>query len=113
MKYIAKLIHAVSEAIWAGRFCPEKPDLFRPLTRGLLDEGAPFLILADFDAYCAAQERAAIRFRTGADWTRSSILNVAAMGRFTSDRAVAEYARDIWMAAPAEGHRLQGWGNSR
>jgi starch phosphorylase len=72
--------------------------LFRPIVEGLLGRD-PFFHCADFAAYVAAQDRAAKAFGTDS-WTTMSILNVAAMGPFSSDRAVGEYAEQIWRVAP-------------
>ena len=55
-----------------------------------------FCLMADFDAYLAAQDAVSQAFTDTARWTRMSILNVARCGKFSSDRAIGEYARDIW-----------------
>ena len=55
-----------------------------------------FLVTADFDAYRAAQAAVARRWRDRKTWRRSAILNTARTGWFSSDRAIAEYAADIW-----------------
>jgi len=72
--------------------------LFRPIVEDLLGRDR-FHCCADYTGYAAAQDRAARAFGTDG-WTRMSILNVAGMGPFSSDRAVAEYARDIWNVNP-------------
>jgi starch phosphorylase len=59
-----------------------------------------YLLLADFPLYLAAQEQVDEAWRDTARWTRMSILNVARMGKFSSDRTIAEYNRDIWKAKP-------------
>jgi starch phosphorylase len=59
------------------------------------------MLLADFDAYLACQERVAAAYRDREAWTRMSILNVARMGRFSSDRTIREYAEQIWGVLPA------------
>ena len=68
--------------------------------RGLLDYGDTYMLLADFDAYVSCQQRVSAAYRDPEDWTRMSILNVARMGRFSSDRTIREYARDIWGVKP-------------
>ena len=60
----------------------------------------PFMVLADFRAYVTAQARVAAAWRDEDGWTRSSILNVARAGYFSSDRAIREYAARIWEVAP-------------
>jgi starch phosphorylase len=88
------------EAVIAGISALEgkDPGVFRPIVEDLLGRDR-FFCCADFTAYAAAQGRAARVFGT-AEWTRRSILNVAGMGPFSSDRAVQEYARDIWRVSP-------------
>ena len=67
----------------------------------LFDEQDPFVVLADLAAYLDAQDRVSQAFEDPAQWSRKAILNVARMGKFSSDRAVREYARDIWNIDPA------------
>jgi len=83
-----------------GHFSPSAPDLFRPLIESLLHQGDPYMLLADYRAYVACQERVSAAYRDPAAWTRMSILNCANMGRFSSDRTAGEYAREIWDAEP-------------
>jgi starch phosphorylase len=61
-----------------------------------LDAGDPFLHLADLRSYLDAQRRVGFVFREPSKWARMAILNVARSGKFSSDRAVREYARKIW-----------------
>ncbi|MFA5645601.1 MAG: glycogen/starch/alpha-glucan phosphorylase [Candidatus Ratteibacteria bacterium] len=76
-------------------FSPEEYELFSPILKSIR-EYDPFFICADFDAYCSAQDRVAALRLTREEWVQRSILNVARCGRFSSDRTVSEYARDIW-----------------
>jgi starch phosphorylase len=66
----------------------------------LLNHGDPFLVLADFDAYAACQARVDAAFRDKSSWAHKAILNTARVGKFSSDRTIAEYARDIWRLPP-------------
>jgi len=59
-----------------------------------------FLLMADYQPYVEARERVCAAFRDPARWTEMSILNVARMGKFSSDRAIREYSRDIWRIGP-------------
>jgi starch phosphorylase len=86
----------VLDALHNNRFCPEEPGLFQPIVDSLLDGGDYYFNLADFDDYLTAQHRVSRDFRDAPAWASKSILNVARSGKFTSDRAVAEYAKDIW-----------------
>jgi starch phosphorylase len=83
-----------------GAFSPDEPELFRPLIDSLLRGGDRYFVLADYAAYVASQEEAAATYRDPATWTRKSILNVARMGRFSSDRTIRQYADEIWNIDP-------------
>jgi starch phosphorylase len=85
----------VLDLIGSGFFSPEARDLFKPLISGLLDDDR-YLVLADFDAYVHAQREVAKAWADPKRWWRSSIINVARTGFFSSDRTIREYAKDIW-----------------
>ncbi|HMG21090.1 MAG TPA: glycogen/starch/alpha-glucan phosphorylase, partial [Kofleriaceae bacterium] len=89
----------VIELVRSGEFSPGDRGLFAPLVDDLVHRD-PFLVLADFRAYADCQRRVEAVWRTPASWLRSSILNTARAGRFSSDRAIREYARAIWSVAP-------------
>ena len=82
-----------------GAFSDGAP-VFHPLVDSLLDGGDRYFLLADYASYVACQERVARAYATPAAWTRMAILNVARMGRFSSDRTIREYADDVWRIAP-------------
>jgi len=86
----------VIDRIASGAFSPDEPDRFRPIVQSLLDHGDHYLLLADFAAYVAAQERVDALYADGDEWTSTAIRNVAAMGPFSSDRTIREYADNIW-----------------
>ncbi|MCF8199515.1 MAG: glycogen/starch/alpha-glucan phosphorylase [Sulfuritalea sp.] len=83
-----------------GFFSPEDRDRFKPVFETLTYHGDRYLLLADYASYIACQEKVGQLYRDPAAWTRKAILNVAGMGRFSSDRTIAQYARDIWNVAP-------------
>lgn len=87
------------DLINSGLFSHGDTQLFRPLTEHLLccDD---YLLMADYRAYVACQAEVDRTFRDTAHWTRMSILNVARMGNFSSDRAIKEYAEKIWKVQP-------------
>ena len=93
-------LKAVLDAIGHGTFSPDEPDRYRALVDSLLWGGDHYKLLADYDAYVAAQARVDTLFRDGEAWVRCAIANVAGMGRFSSDRAIAEYATRIWGLGP-------------
>ena len=83
-------------------FSRGEPGLFRPLVDSLLAGGDRYFLLADYASYVAAQERVARTYRDQEAWTRMSILNVANMGKFSSDRTIRQYAEEIWTLAPVK-----------
>jgi starch phosphorylase len=90
------LLKRVVDALASNLFCPKEPGLFRWIVESLLDRGDPYFHLADLPAYIEAQRQVEETFQQPTTWTTKAILNVARIGRFSSDRTVAEYARDIW-----------------
>jgi starch phosphorylase len=90
----AELAHVI-ELIGSGLFSRGDRGLYAPLLGSLLEQD-PFLVLADFRAYANAQREVADAWQRPATWQRSSILNVARAGRFSSDRSIREYAANIW-----------------
>jgi len=93
-------LKAVIDAVASGVFSPGEPALFRPVVESLLNGGDPYLVLADFAAYCAAQDEVDKAYRDPERWTRMAILNVARTGKFSSDRTIREYAEEIWRVRP-------------
>ncbi len=87
---------------WVGSnyFIPKDPPGTLSALRNNLIYQDPFLVLADFRAYSDCQQRVDLAFRNKANWARMAILNTARMGKFSSDRTVSEYARDIWKLDP-------------
>jgi starch phosphorylase len=93
-------LRAVLDAIAGGAFSPEEPGRYRPLVDSLLWGGDHYLLLADYAEYVATQLRVDALYRQPDAWTAKAIANVAGMGRFSSDRTIAEYARQVWGLAP-------------
>jgi glycogen phosphorylase len=89
-------LRAVLDAVSGGMFSPDEPGRFRPLVETLLSGGDHYLVLADFKSYAACHRGVEAAYRDAPAWTRRSILNVAHTGRFSSDRTVSGYARDVW-----------------
>jgi len=86
----------VLDALNSDRFCPTEPGLFRWIFEALLNGGDEYFHLADFPSYLKAQHQAGTEYQNAPLWTRKAILNVARTGKFSSDRTIAEYAKDIW-----------------
>jgi starch phosphorylase len=87
------------DLIDGGHFSDGNRDLFRPLVESLLSRDE-YMLLADYESYIDCQERVNDAYRDRIRWTRMSILNCASVGRFSSDRSVREYCRDIWNVTP-------------
>ncbi len=90
----------VLDLVRSGHFDGDEPGAFAPIVEALLTRGDPYMHLADLGAYAATQEKVGALYRRPAEWSRMAIRNVAASGRFSSDRTVSEYARDVWGARP-------------
>jgi starch phosphorylase len=82
-----------------GAFSPEEPQRYQDVTRALL-ESDYYQLLADYGDYVAAQQHVDEVYRRPTEWTRQAILNMAAMGAFSSDRTIREYAEQIWSVTP-------------
>ena len=88
-------------AIAGGAFSNGDRELFRPIVDDLLGTD-PYMVLADYRSYVDCQEEVGRAWGAPERWTRASILNVARIGRFTSDRAIRDYCRDIWNIQPVK-----------
>ena len=81
-----------------GFYSPEDPELFRDIYNSLLYDAKPdvYFILKDFRSYADAQKKIEEKYRDSEGWARSAMLNTACSGKFSSDRTIEEYVRDIW-----------------
>ena len=91
---------AALDLIFSDHFSRYEPGVFAPLHDVLLTEGDFYMHLADFKSYLEADRRMTELYAHPDDWARKAILNVAASGRFSSDRTIQEYATEIWRAKP-------------
>ena len=89
----------VLDRIREGYFSHGDPGLFSPLVDNLLYHD-PFMLLADYQSYIDCQDKVSETWRDQDLWTKMSILNVARMGKFSSDRSIQDYCRDIWHVEP-------------
>jgi len=90
----------VMDLIALGFFSPEEPQLFRPIYDSLLNGGDRYMVMADFESYIKCQQALSDAYRDDNRWTKMSILNVANMGKFSSDRTIQQYTDDIWDVKP-------------
>ncbi|MBI3106900.1 MAG: glycogen/starch/alpha-glucan phosphorylase, partial [Candidatus Rokubacteria bacterium] len=88
------------DMIGSGYFSPDEPERFRPVVDALLQHGDQYLVLADYASYIACQRDVDATYRDQDRWVRTAILNVACMGKFSSDRTVLQYAAEIWHTRP-------------
>ena len=86
----------VLDMIGSGYFSSDEPGRYRPIVDALTRDGDRYLLLADYAAYLACHEKVEALYRKTGEWTRKAILNVAGMGKFSSDRTIKEYAEKIW-----------------
>ena len=104
--YVPRSFYAANEElrttldmIGSGYFSPDEPGRFRGLVDGLL-KSDPFFLLADYASYIDTQKKVEALFVDPDRWMQMAILNVARMSRFSSDRTIEEYAREIWGVSP-------------
>jgi glycogen phosphorylase len=88
-------LREVIDSIASGQFSRGDTNLFRPLIDGLLNSD-PYLLFADYQSYVDCQDHISTAFLDQESWTRKSIYNTARMGRFSSDRSIREYCKNIW-----------------
>ena len=93
-------LRAVVDWLGSDYWTPGEGAAFAPLHGTLMHGGDPFLVLADFRAYCEAQTRVDAAYRDATGWAKKAILNTARVGKFSSDRTIREYAADIWKLTP-------------
>jgi len=95
-------IKAALDMIKANVFSLLEPGLFEPILRSLLEYNDYYMLLADLRSYSEAQDRVDAAYRNAKKWNQMSLVNIARSGFFSSDRAVMEYARDIWHVKPVQ-----------
>ena len=105
-------LRAVIDMIAGGVFSRGDSSLFAPLLDALLNRDE-FMVLADYAAYVQCQETVGQAFNQADRWHQMSILNVARMGKFSSDRAILEYCRDIWQVEAVPVSMPDTAGNNR
>jgi starch phosphorylase len=93
-------LQAVLESLRDGLFSPQEPQRYQAIYDLLVNWGDHYLLLADYAHYIAAQERVDAAYLQPERWTEMALRNVAAMGPFSSDRTIGQYAREIWHSEP-------------
>jgi starch phosphorylase len=95
-------LRAIIDWLGSDYFTPGEHGAFGALHHSLLNGGDPYLLLADFRSYSDAQARVDAAYRDQKKWAKMAILNTARMGKFSSDRTIREYAKDIWKLKPVK-----------
>ncbi len=95
-------VKEVMDALASNLFCPNEHGMFRWIFDELVHRGDKYYHLADFPSYIEVQKEISDAYQKDEIWCRKSVLNVARIGKFSSDRTVLEYARDIWHIGPYE-----------
>jgi starch phosphorylase len=93
------LLQEIFNCLRGGTFSNGDTGLFSPLLENLIGHD-PYLVLADFQSYLECQERVNLAYQNQTNWTYMSILNAARCGKFSSDRSIKEYSKDIWKVKP-------------
>jgi starch phosphorylase len=88
--------HSVMAMLESDHFSQREAGIFKPIASSIRDPQDPWMVAADFRSYINAQQRVSNTFQNVETWTRMSILNTAASGWFSSDRAIHQYADEIW-----------------
>ncbi|MGA8570692.1 MAG: glycogen/starch/alpha-glucan phosphorylase, partial [Candidatus Binataceae bacterium] len=91
---------AALDLIFSDHFSSNERGVFEPLRDTFLTHGDYYMHLADLKSYLEADRRLIDLYADPEEWTRRAILNVASSGKFSSDRTIAEYAKDIWNVEP-------------
>ena len=95
-------LRAVVDWIGSSYFSPEEPHAFASLRHSLLEGGDPFKVMADFRAYVDCQGRVDVAYKDTKRWARMAIMNTARVGKFSADRTISEYAKEIWNLKPVQ-----------
>lgn len=93
-------LRQVLDMIGNGYFNVEEPNRYQPIFDTLLNKGDYYMLLADYASYIATQEQVSAVYKDQEEWARRAILNVAHIGKFSSDRTIREYAEKIWKISP-------------
>lgn len=105
-------LRQVLSLLESSHFSLLEPGLFQPILDALLSPTDPWMTVADFDAYLSAQEQVDHAYANQDHWTRMSIRNTAASGRFSSDVTISNYRDEIWHCADATGSSTSSTSNS-
>ena len=89
-------LRRVVDSLMDDTWCKNEPGIFAPIFDSLMSGGDPYLNLADFRAFVDTSARVDELYTERDEWVQKAILNIARVGKFSSDRAIKEYAEEIW-----------------
>lgn len=90
----------VIDSLQDNTFCTDEPGIFDPIVKSLLEQGDRYLNLADFRSFVEASARVDELYQNPREWAKKAIINIARIGKFSSDRTIREYADEIWQIRP-------------
>ena len=98
------VLKRIVDMIASDFFSKEEPGIFKPIVDKLLGDDY-YCLMADYQAYIDAQDKVSKLYLDTEEWTKKVILNVARVGKFSSDRSIKEYAKNIWKVEPVKIHQ--------
>ena len=101
-----KFLKQVVDMIASNYFNPKEPGIFDDMIRGLMNVDY-YCLFADYQSYIDAQDRVAELYQNQTEWVKKSIYNVARVGKFSSDRSVSEYMKNIWKVKPVKINHIE------
>ncbi len=101
-------LYRVMQLLRSGHFNQCEANIFDSIIQAIYSPHDPWLVAADFSSYVAAQQQAARAYQDQHGWTKMSILNSAASGKFSTDRTMQDYNRDIWRLEPVSAMQVTG-----
>ncbi len=96
------MLKRVVDSFAGCSWCTDESGIFTPIWKSLMEDGDIYFHLADFRAFVEASEKVDQLYKNKEEWVKKAIINIARIGRFSSDRAITEYANDIWNITPLQ-----------
>lgn len=96
------MLRRVVDSFINDAWCKDEPGIFAPIYKSLMEDGDAYLTMADFNAFLEASAKVDALYKDKDAWVKCAIINTARIGKFSSDRAIMEYARDIWNIQPLQ-----------
>jgi starch phosphorylase len=94
------LLKRVVDSLLDDSWCTDESGIFSPIWKALMEDGDTYMHMADFRAFVEASDAVDRLYLNKEEWVKKAIINIARIGKFSSDRAITEYAEDIWKVKP-------------